>query len=565
MKIPFFLFFSFLLFSSLKAQSLVDAGYWFEKYEYSKSAELYSACNQVKVLSNENMKRLAYSYYAIGDYTNSMEILDTIITWTGIDPFFYYMHGEVNYAMMNFEQAKQSYLKINPIPEDFENEYNVSLKIAACSQMKQKTPQDYLKFEQIKSNTTKADINGSFIKNKKIIYQEKGKDSLGNLVKTSQLDSAELFLLSPYFAGPDGSLTQINVIDSLPESNFENISINSIAYSPLNDLVYVSFSQPLRKKATNKLSQIYEGVFTKDYSSITLLRPWKYSGYEDSTSCAHVSISKNGRFFLFSKIGDSTDGSDIYMSVFNNNDSSDWSIPFSLNVLNSPYNEMYPMFCGDSLITFSCNNPFGYGGLDIYKSKFNQGNYEKPIHLGYPFNSFKDDFNYNYLSLDTVMFSSNRKGTGDDDVYYLKLCREDTLLVLNDNDSIFDLKDLKKEMDDVFLSEWKNKDIYFDFDSDKVNKSELEISKLVEFLSEHPDSKVFLEGHTDSRGSDTYNLDLGMRRAQNTRDYLVSMNISINQITMKSTGEKNPPVDCKRTCSQKDHAKNRVVFIRLQQ
>ncbi len=202
---------------------------------------------------------------------------------------------------------------------------------------------------------------------------------------------------------------------------------------------------------------------------------------------------------------------------------------------------------------------------DIYKSKFNQGNYEKPIHLGYPFNSFKDDFNYNYLSLDTVMFSSNRKGTGDDDVYYLKLCREDTLLVLNDNDSIFDLKDLKKEMDDVFLSEWKNKDIYFDFDSDKVNKSELEISKLVEFLSEHPDSKVFLEGHTDSRGSDTYNLDLGMRRAQNTRDYLVSMNISINQITMKSTGEKNPPVDCKRTCSQKDHAKNRVVFIRLQQ
>ena len=151
MKIQFSLFLIFIVFSTGNTQSLADASYWFEKYEYSKAAELYNACNQIKPLSRENLKRVAYSYYAVGNYSKSKFYLDSITLWQDIDPFFHYMHGEVNYALMNFDQAKQSYLKINPIPEDLEKEYHVSLKIAACNLIKQKPNQDYLKFEESKN------------------------------------------------------------------------------------------------------------------------------------------------------------------------------------------------------------------------------------------------------------------------------------------------------------------------------------------------------------------------------------------------------------------------------
>ena len=572
MKIQFSLFLMLIVFSTGNTQSftqsLADASYWFEKYEYSKSAELYNACNQIIPLSRENMKRVAYSYYTIGNYSKSKEYLDSITKWQDIDPFFHYMHGEVNYALMNYDQAKQSYLKINPIPEDLEKEYHVSLKIAACNLIKQKPTQDYLKFEELKINTSKADINGPYIKSNKIIYQEKGKDSIGNLVSQIQLYNAELFLLTPHFYSDDSELIPIEFIDSLSDFNLENISVNSIAFSPLNEMVYVSFSKPLKNKAIDKLSRIYEGIFNENYSTITLLKPWKYSGFEDSSSCAHISISENGRFFLFSKIGDSTDGSDIFMSIFNENDSSNWSNPVSLDVINSPFNDMYPMFCGDSLMTFSCNNPFGYGGLDIYTSKFNQGNPENPVHLNYPFNSFKDDFNYNYLSIDSVLLSSNRKGTGDDDVYlfvYPQNNTEDSLFALKNKMTLDSIQDKINEIDPntQLVKKWSNKNVYFDFDSDKLDQAQLEVVDLIEYIKNNPKSKILLEGHTDSRGPNSYNYNLGLRRANSVKSFLIKQTILDSQIQIVSKGENSPPISCLNKCSKNDHAKNRVVFIRL--
>ena len=333
-------------------------------------------------------------------------------------------------------------------------------------------------------------------------------------------------------------------------------------------MVYVSFSNPLKNKAFDKLSRIYEGVFNEDYSIITILNPWKYSGFEDSSSCAHISISENGRFFLFSKIGDSTGGADIFMSVFDNKDSSNWSSPVSLDLINSPFNDMYPMFSGDSLITFSCNNPFGYGGLDIYKSKFNQGNPSNPIHLNQPFNSFKDDFNYNYISIDTVLFSSNRKGTGDDDVYlfvYPNNNSEDSLFALKNKTTLDSIQDKINEIDPKteLVKKWSNKNVYFDFDSDKLDQAQLEVLDLIEYIKNNPKSKILLEGHTDSRGPNSYNYYLGLRRANSVKSYLMKQTILDKQIQIVSKGENNQPVSCLNKCSKNDHAKNRVVFIRL--
>ncbi|MDG1841029.1 MAG: OmpA family protein [Crocinitomicaceae bacterium] len=569
MKIQFFFCFVLLFFSIGKAQNLSDANYWFEKYEYSKSAQIYNACNQIKPLSRDNLKRVAYSYYVIGNYSKSREYLDTLNQWEHLDPFFYYMYGEINYSMMNFDAAKQSYLKINPIPEDFEKEYHVSAKIAACDQLVLKKIDESKKIIELPNNTTKADINGpNFLisspsfSSKKIIYKEKAKDSSGAFVNTSQLDSAELFLLRPYIV--DHGF--IEIIDSVAGLDLTNCSVNSIANSPLNNIVYIALSLPLQKKPIDKVSRIYEGVFSADFSTITINKPWDYSGYQDSSSCAHVSTSENGRFLIFSKISDSTNGSDIFMSVYKS-DLNKWAKPKPIIEINTPFDDMYPMYSGDSVVIFSSNSPYGYGGLDLYQFQFSNGIFSEKKHLDYPINSFKDDFNCNWLSDGShLYFSSNRMGTGDDDIYFIDYTTKDSLVSLLDElDSSYQLRNNTKEniqKELAIQSKWDNKNLYFDFDSDKL-KEELEVSSLLEYLINNPNKSVLLKGHTDSRGSNTYNKDLAMRRAKRTRDYLVSKGVPKEKIVLRSYGEIDPPVKCKKSCSQKDHSLNRVVIIDL--
>jgi len=48
---------------------------------------------------------------------------------------------------------------------------------------------------------------------------------------------------------------------------------------------------------------------------------------------------------------------------------------------------------------------------------------------------------------------------------------------------------------------------------------------------------VIVEGHADSRGSAEYNLALGSRRASSVKDYLVSLGVPANRVTVISKGK----------------------------
>jgi len=66
------------------------------------------------------------------------------------------------------------------------------------------------------------------------------------------------------------------------------------------------------------------------------------------------------------------------------------------------------------------------------------------------------------------------------------------------------------------------------------------IDKIAEFLYKNPERTVAIEGHTDSRGSDEYNLDLSQRRADAVRFLLVSSGIDSARIQAKGMGEQYP-------------------------
>jgi len=63
------------------------------------------------------------------------------------------------------------------------------------------------------------------------------------------------------------------------------------------------------------------------------------------------------------------------------------------------------------------------------------------------------------------------------------------------------------------------------------------------FIKEWGDGKVEVAGHTDSRGSDAYNMDLSLRRAQSVRDYLVTKGIPSDRLVINGYGESQPIAD----------------------
>jgi peptidoglycan-associated lipoprotein len=84
-------------------------------------------------------------------------------------------------------------------------------------------------------------------------------------------------------------------------------------------------------------------------------------------------------------------------------------------------------------------------------------------------------------------------------------------------------------------------DAYFDYDkSDLREDGRASLQKDAQYLKKWSSIVVSIEGHCDSRGSSEYNLALGSRRATAVKDYLVSLGVAANRITVVSKGKEQP-------------------------
>ncbi len=84
-------------------------------------------------------------------------------------------------------------------------------------------------------------------------------------------------------------------------------------------------------------------------------------------------------------------------------------------------------------------------------------------------------------------------------------------------------------------------DIHFAFDRYDLSATARErLTRNAEFILKFPEAKIQIEGHCDERGTNEYNLALGVRRATATRNYLVSLGVPTNRLSTISYGEELP-------------------------
>ena len=70
-----------------------------------------------------------------------------------------------------------------------------------------------------------------------------------------------------------------------------------------------------------------------------------------------------------------------------------------------------------------------------------------------------------------------------------------------------------------------------------------EINRVSQVLTQYPETRIVIAGHTDSDGSEAANQDLSVRRAEAVRNVLVSQGVSPARITTMGFGETQPVAD----------------------
>ena len=85
--------------------------------------------------------------------------------------------------------------------------------------------------------------------------------------------------------------------------------------------------------------------------------------------------------------------------------------------------------------------------------------------------------------------------------------------------------------------------VLFGYDSSELDDEDRSIlDNQGKFLNQNPSLKVTIEGHCDERGTREYNLALGEKRASAVKDYLISVGINSDRISVVSYGKERPQV-----------------------
>ncbi|MES2514325.1 MAG: OmpA family protein, partial [Bacteroidota bacterium] len=349
-----------------------------------------------------------------------------------------------------------------------------------------------------------------------------------------------------------------------------------------------------------------------------------------------------------------------------------WGKPELLNI-NTDNDEDAPFIAEDGTLFFASNGIAGYGGYDIFKSKYENGFFTTPVNIGQPLNTPGDDiyFALNPNSSNGYYASSRMGGYGDMDIYqihyvsneipecktidpefvinstqnegselgysfsvtipdayksnvksiswkvneetlsqttasidygfpgantykisakvvaycdtcpaFVALCSEKEIVVgqtilASNTDSVRNNVPAtvsltsSGDMTDEQLAAlgWNTTGYYFEYDKYTLcEDARVVLTQNINVLKKNRDLVVVINGYADSRGTDGYNNELSLKRANTVKQYMVQSGISKNRITsVNGYGETMITNGCddNTPCTEEKHQVNRKVDVKV--
>jgi len=139
----------------------------------------------------------------------------------------------------------------------------------------------------------------------------------------------------------------------------------------------------------------------------------------ENFTTTHPALSADGtKLYFSSNREDGFGGMDLWVTKFENGN---WTDPVNLGAsINSAGNELFPFVDENGNLFFSSDSLPGSGGLDIFSSKMDEdGAWQIPLNMGPPFNSPGDDvaFSTNSDGTEGFLTTDRDDGLGKDDIY----------------------------------------------------------------------------------------------------------------------------------------------------
>jgi outer membrane protein OmpA-like peptidoglycan-associated protein len=226
-----------------------------------------------------------------------------------------------------------------------------------------------------------------------------------------------------------------------------------------------------------------------------------------------------------------------------------WTEPKNLGPqINSPYDERSPFLAHDGrTLYFSSNHTGSMGGLDIYKSIFEDAKqmWQTPVNLGAGINSPADDA-YFRLAADgrTAYFSSDRLASiGQRDIFIAYFRDEQPEQTHTSVPALFTEagKNAAPRKESVDQQQLSIPVLLYDNDRDLVSDESRKVYDKVSALARtYPEANVLVTVHTDESGPAKFDLYNGIKRGEIVGKALVEKGVSAGKIAIRSCGSAYP-------------------------
>ncbi|WDO11462.1 OmpA family protein [Flavobacterium sp. WW92] len=414
-----YILFLCLSIASVSAQSnLKKANKLFKEFSYVDASKAYEEyLEKEKSPSTQTLKNAGDSFYYIDDKRNALKWYQKLydIQGTSIPDDYFIRYIESLKGVLDYDKADKitkEYLASKGDQKRIANYTRLKKQMDSLSKEK-----PLYTIRNLEINTDKSDFGPAFYGDK-VVYSSskdttKFKEKLYNWNRQPFLN---LYVAERNTA--NGSLFNETVF--LPNA-MTKYHEATVAFTPDLQTVYYSTNIVRKKKLVNDEEgtnnfKIVKGTIADG----KLTKPQDIFFNNKKYSAGHPALSEDGKWLFFaSDMPGGYGGSDLYVCQI----AEDGTIGPPKNLgpeINTAGNDMFPSF-SNGILYFASDGHFGWGGLDIYESKFKQdATFSEPKNLGAPINSNKDDFAYIVDPKDTYgYFSSNRaQGKGDDDLYY---------------------------------------------------------------------------------------------------------------------------------------------------
>lgn len=589
-----------------------DADELYDRYEYSSAATAYLSLVEKGKTDPYVYKQLADCYYNMGNSTDAaLWYAKAVETSQGAET--YYNFAQVLKSNGKYlESDKQMRVFAGMLPGD---ERAIEFKSNPDYLTKLKSIEKLFDVNRIIVNSEKSNFGAVQYGN--TLYFASAREGATKIYGWNNEPFLDLYQST--YNDKDGTFSDPTAISELntvyhegPLTMSKDGSTIFFSSESFNDKLFVRDNV---KKL--KFGQVSLYKATNDNGKWTNITPLPFNSKDYSSG--NPSVSSDGKTLYFaSNMPGSVGGTDIW-KVKVNEDGTYGSPENMGNKINTVGDENFPFVSEDGILYFASNGLIGFGGLDVFYVDPSTGGV--PQNMGAPVNTSKDDFSFSFNKEKNIGYLSSNRAGADNIYNTIPVCKSELLTIVKNSktgafvsnsrvvfldadkniidtkftnemgEALFKGECAKQFMMEVYKDGFVTKSIsltsigkdkravevaidpiemtvteteimlnpiYFDYNKSKITKQgAAELDKLAYVMSQNNNIVIFVKSHTDTRGTDEYNIDLSERRAESTIKYIISKGISDKRISGKGYGESEVKVDCKDNCTEEEHALNR--------